>query len=265
MNFCSLTSGSSGNCIFVGSENTSILVDTGLSGKKVEECLNSIDMTTKDISGILVTHEHSDHIQGVGVLARKYGIPLYATGGTVDAILRMSSLGKIPQELIHVISIDEKFYINDLEINPFVISHDAAEPVGYKVTHGQKAIGIATDLGTYDDYIVDNLLKLDVLLLEANHDVNMLQVGPYPYRLKQRILGQRGHLSNDSAGMLLNELLHDDLKAVVLGHLSKENNYEALAYETVCQEVTMGNTPYKASDFRISVAKRDAASELIVV
>lgn len=240
-------------------------MDAGLSGKKVEECLNSIDMTTKDISGILVTHEHSDHIQGIGVLARKYKIPIYATGGTASAILRMPLLGEIPHELIHVINADEKFFIHDLEIKPFSISHDAAEPVGYKVSHGKKSVGIATDLGTYDDYIIDNLLKLDVLLVEANHDVNMLLVGSYPYRLKQRILGKKGHLSNDSAGMLLNELLHNDLKAVVLGHLSQENNYEALAYETVCQEVTMGNTPYKASDFRILVAKRNTASERIEV
>jgi Metal-dependent hydrolases of the beta-lactamase superfamily I len=263
MNFCSLTSGSSANCIFVGSETTSILVDVGLSGKRVEESLNSINMTTRDMEGILITHEHSDHIKGVGILARKYQIPIYATSGTLQAIGNTSLLKNVPEELIREIVPDVSFLIKDLEIKPFTISHDAAEPVGYRINNGEKSIGIATDLGTYDNYIVENLLNLDILLIEANHDVNMLQVGSYPYYLKQRILSERGHLSNDMAGMLLSEVLHDDLKAVLLGHLSQENNYAALAYETVCAEVTMGRTAYKASDFCISVAKREQVSELI--
>ena len=119
------------------------------------------------------------------------------------------------------------------------------------------------DMGVYDEYIVDNLKGLDALLLEANHDVNMLQVGSYPYYLKRRILGERGHLSNETAGKLLCRLLHDGMKDILLGHLSKENNYEALAYETVCSEVTMGDNPYKAKDFRIAVAHRDSASKVV--
>jgi len=263
MDFCSLTSGSSANCVFVGSERTSILVDVGLSGKRVEESLNSIDMTTKDVDGMLITHEHSDHIKGVGVLARKYEIPIYATAGTLQAVRETTLLKNVPDELIREIQADTPFFIKDLEIKPFNISHDAAQPVGYRINHEKKSIGIATDLGTYDDYTIKNLLNLDVLLIEANHDVNMLQVGAYPYYLKQRILGARGHLSNDMAGMLLNEVLHDNLKAVLLGHLSQENNYAALAYETVCSEVTMGQSAYKASDFHITVAKREQVSELI--
>ena len=126
-------------------------------------------------------------------------------------------------------------------------------------------MGIATDLGKYNEYIVGNLQNLDALLLEANHDIRMLQVGKYPYYLKQRILGDRGHLSNENAGKLLCRLLHDNLKAVFLGHLSRENNYEELAYETVCAEVMLGDNPYKPRDFKIQVAKRDCISEVITV
>ena len=177
----------------------------------------------------------------------------------------MSSLGKMPEGLFRPIEADKKFQIGDLQVQPFAISHDAAEPVGYRVNHGTKSAGIATDLGYYDDYIVQNLSGLDVLLLEANHDVNMLQVGSYPYYLKQRILGNRGHLSNETAGRLLCRLLHERMKAVFLGHLSRENNYEALAYETVCSEVTMGENPWKSSDFKIAVAHREQVSDLVTV
>ena len=155
--------------------------------------------------------------------------------------------------------------MRDLTIHPFSIPHDAAQPVGYRVECEDKAVGIATDLGKYNDYIVDNLQNLDALLLEANHDIRMLQVGSYPYYLKQRILGDRGHLSNENAGKLLCRLLHDDMKAVFLGHLSKENNYEALAYETVCSEVTLGDNPYRSKDFQIQVAKRDSISDVVVL
>lgn len=162
----------------------------------------------------------------------------------------------MPEGLFHEIQEDEEFQIKDLTVRPFHISHDAAQPVGYRLNCKEQSVGIATDMGTYDDYTVRNLQKLDALLLEANHDVRMLQVGSYPYYLKRRILGNQGHLSNENAGQLLCRLLHDRLKAVFLGHLSKENNYEQLAYETVCQEVTMGDNPYQSKDFRIQVASQ---------
>lgn len=263
MRLCSIASGSSGNCIYVGSESTSLLIDTGISGKKVEFGLNSLDLTTKDLDGIFVTHEHSDHIKGLGVIARKCGVPIYATAGTIQAMEKSGSLGKMPEGIFHEIQADENCRIGDLTVHPFHISHDAADPVGYRISQGCCSVGIATDMGVYDDYIVDNLKGLDAILLEANHDVNMLQVGSYPYYLKRRILGDRGHLSNETAGRLLCRLLHDQMKDILLGHLSKENNYEALAYETVCSEVTMGDNPYKAKDFRIAVAHRDQASEIV--
>lgn len=265
MKLCSITSGSSGNCICVGSDNTTLLIDAGISGKRIECGLNSIDMTTKDVDGILITHEHSDHIKGLGVLARKYGIPIYTTVGTKEAILDTPSVGKIPEDLFCPICADQPFCIGDLEVSPFSVYHDAAEPVGYRINQDGHSVAVATDLGHYDEYIVKHLQGLDALLLEANHDVNMLQVGGYPYYLKRRILGDRGHLSNETAGRLLCEILHDKMKAILLGHLSQENNYEALAYETVCAEVTMGNNPYKSSDFEIAVARRDQPSKLITI
>ena len=170
-----------------------------------------------------------------------------------------------PEDTFHEIVEDQDFHIRDLTIHPFSIPHDAAQPVGYRVECEDKAVGIATDLGKYNDYIVDNLQNLDALLLEANHDIRMLQVGSYPYYLKQRILGDRGHLSNENAGKLLCRLLHDDKRADILGHLSKENNYEALAYETVCSEVTLGDNPYRSKDFQIQVAKRDSISDVVVL
>lgn len=265
MELCSIASGSSGNCIFVGTDHTGVLVDAGISGKKVEAGLRSLDRSPTEMDGILITHEHSDHIKGLGVLARRYRLPIYATAGTINAMNTISSLGKMPEGLFHEIRADEDFQIQDMTVKPFSIAHDAAEPVGYRFECGNKSVGIATDLGHYDEYIVGNLQGLDALLLEANHDVHMLQVGGYPYYLKQRILGESGHLSNENAGRLLCRLLHDNLKAVLLGHLSKENNYEKLAYETVCSEVTMGDNPYQSNDFEIRVAHRETASELILV
>lgn len=263
MRLCSIASGSSGNCIYVGTDATHILVDVGISGKRTEEGLNTLGLTCRDIDGIFITHEHIDHISGLGVLARKYGIPIFATKGTIAAIKQTKSVGAIDEDLFQPICADEKLIVKDMTLNPMQISHDAAEPVAYRISHGNKKIAIITDLGTYNDYTVECLKGMDALLLEANHDVNMLQVGPYPYYLKQRILGNRGHLSNELSGRLLSELLHDKMQAVVLGHLSKENNLPELAYETVRLEITMADNEYKAADFPISVAKRSDVSPVI--
>lgn len=265
MKLCSITSGSSGNCIYIGAANTHLMIDVGISGKRIENGLNQIGLKTAEMDGILITHEHSDHISGLGVVARKYGIPIYATPGTIYEIRKSKSLGAIPDKLFREIQEDTEFTINELTIHPFSVSHDAAQPVAYRISRGDKSIAVATDLGKYDDYIIDNLKDLDVLLLEANHDINMLQVGSYPYYLKQRILGDKGHLSNELSGRLLGKLISDKLKAVVLGHLSKENNYEELAYETVRLEISMGEAAYKPDDFYITVAKRDSVSELITI
>ncbi len=263
MELCSIASGSSGNCICVGSDDSHLLIDAGISGRRIEEGLHQLDLKCEELKGVLVTHEHIDHIAGLGVLARRYGLPIYATAGTKEAILRVKSLGKVDESLFRVVEPEVDFVIGDLTVEPIAISHDAAEPVAYRIRHGEKSAAVITDLGTYDDELVAKLQDLDVLLLEANHDVNMLQVGPYPYPLKQRILGDRGHLSNERSGHLLGQLLHDGFKAAVLGHLSKENNYAKLAYETVRLEILNGDNPYRGDDFPVYVAKRDTPSERI--
>ena len=265
MRMCSIASGSSGNCIYVGSDDTHLLVDTGISKKRIEEGLKKLEIRGDELDGILITHEHSDHIQGLGVFSRKYEIPVYATPGTIAGSLCYSGLGRMPEGLLHPIHTDEPFALGDVTVSPFAISHDANEPSGYRLECGGKSVAVATDLGKYDSYTVEHLQNLDAVLLEANHDIHMLEVGGYPYYLKQRILGDKGHLSNELSGRLLCDILHDNLKHIVLGHLSKENNYAKLAYETVKLEVTLADNDYRGEDLDMFVASRDTVSDIIRV
>ncbi len=265
MRMCSIASGSSGNCIYVGSDTTHLLIDTGISGKGTEKGLRELELSMQDIDGIFITHEHADHIQGLGVLSRKYQVPIYCTEGTKRGILADHRIGDVDEALFQTVRPDQKYIVKDMTVTPIRISHDAAQPVGYKISYGKQKGAVVTDLGVYNDYIVEHLKGMDILFLEANHDVNMLQVGPYPYPLKQRILGERGHLSNEASGKLLCRILHDNLKAIVLSHLSKENNLPELAYETVRAEVTMSELPYKGGDFPLYVAKRSEVSEVIYI
>lgn len=241
-----------------------MLVDVGISCKRIEQGLKKAELTGKDISAVFITHEHSDHIQGLGVLARKYGIPMYATKGTIDGIMHGSkNLGGFDTGLFRELKVDEDFKLEDLTIHPFRISHDAKEPCGYRFeSEGSKA-AVATDMGTFNPYIVQNLQGLDAILLEANHDIRMLQAGPYTYALKQRILSDRGHLSNDNSGLLLNQILHDNMKYILLGHLSKENNMPELAYETVKLEINAADTPFRAEMLDLRVASRSEAGEVL--
>lgn len=265
MRLVSIASGSSGNCIYAGTMNTHILVDAGISNKRIEQGLNEIGVKGGELNGIVITHEHSDHVKGLGVLARKYGIPIYATKETFKEIGEMKQLGEYPRELFRPVLPDVSFFIGDMEIKPFSIDHDAANPVAYRIQNDGRSVAVATDMGHFDQYIIEHLQGLDAILLESNHDVRMLETGPYPYYLKRRILSDHGHLSNDNAGRLLNHILNDNLKHILLGHLSKENNYEELAFETVRLEIDQGDHGYKASDFSISVAKREFMSEIITI
>lgn len=257
MYLCSLASGSSGNCVFVASDHSCILVDSGLSGKKTEEGLNKLGFTGADLDAIFVTHEHIDHIKGLGVLARRLGVPIYATHGTVKRIQSDRRVGVIPDSQFYEVEADEPVTVGDMTLDPFTISHDAAEPVGYRIECGGSACAVATDMGRWDDYTVRNLSGLDVVFLEANHDLNMLETGPYPYQLKVRIASDLGHLSNDRSGQLIDRVLNDHTRRIILGHLSAENNYPALAYETVCEEINESGSPYRGRDFQIDVAPRD--------
>lgn len=263
MRIMTIASGSSGNCVYVGSDNTHILIDAGISRKRIADGLKELDLTMSDISAIFVTHEHSDHIKGLGVISRKDGIPVISSAGTYDGIVNGGGLGNLPEDLFATMPVDSDVTVGDLNIHSFAISHDANEPFAFRVSDAYKSAGIATDLGYYDDYIIDNLKGCDTLLVEANHDINMLQIGSYPYYLKQRILGNRGHLCNEAAGRLIDSLLHDRLGHIFLGHLSRENNYDKLAYETVRLEIDMSDSYFKSSDFEIEVADREKPSRII--
>lgn len=263
MKLTSIASGSSGNCICINNENNGFLIDAGISKKRIEEGLEFAGIKPDSLSGILITHEHSDHIKGLGVFLRKYGIPVYATDKTIQAVLGTAGIGKIDSELFQVIEPDKEFKLKDFAIRPFSVSHDAADPVAYRFSEKDRAGAVITDLGYYDDYIVDNLLGLDSVLIEANHDVQMLQIGPYPYHLKQRIWGNKGHLSNEASGRLIDRIASGRLKNVLLGHLSNENNYPELAFEAVRNEINAGEGEIKSNDLNIMVARRDMPSEAI--
>ena len=265
MRFVSIASGSSGNCIYAGTDNTHVLIDAGISAKRIEKGLAEMGLKASELSGICITHEHSDHIKGLGVLARKFEIPIYATEATIDEIRKVKSLGEYPEELLKPLRPDVRLTLGDLDIMPFHIDHDAADPVAYRIQSGSRSIAVATDLGHYNQYTIDHLLDLDAILLESNHDLRMLESGPYPYYLKRRIMGNFGHLSNENAGRLLNCILNDKMKYVLLGHLSKENNLPELAFETVRLEVDMGDCPYCTSDFYMTVAERDEMSEIMTL
>lgn len=231
INFIPIASGSSGNCIFIGTENTKILIDAGISGKKIEKALEDINICLTDIDAILVTHEHSDHIDGVGIISRRYNIPVYATNGTWENMLH--KVGKIPKINKNLIYPNEKFILNDLCIYPFPVPHDAKEPICYSVFYKNYKISILTDLGHITKDVIENIKHCNILFVESNHDVNMIKNSSYPYILKQRILGKYGHISNETAGQLLACVINDKLENVFLGHLSKENNTPDLAYLTV--------------------------------
>ena len=265
MRFVSIASGSSGNCIYAGTENTHVLIDAGISAKKIEKGLFELGLKPSELSAICITHEHSDHIKGLGVLARKYEIPIYATEGTLREIRRAKGLGEYDEELLKPLLPDVRLTMGDMDILPFHIDHDAADPVAYRIQSGNKSVAVATDLGHFNQYTIDHLLDLDAVLLESNHDLRMLETGPYPYYLKRRIMGDFGHLSNENAGRLLNCILNDKMKHVLLGHLSKENNLPELAFETVRLEVDMGECPYCTSDFHMAVASRDEMSEILTI
>jgi phosphoribosyl 1,2-cyclic phosphodiesterase len=255
---CSLSSGSSGNCIYVGSESSGVLVDCGVSGKEILENLKNIGVCTSTIKGILVTHEHSDHTKGVGIISRKLNIPIYANSGTWDGM--SSCIGDIKSENIKVFDTGADFNLNEIEIRSYKIPHDASDPVGYSFRLGNKKVCIATDLGYFSDEVKSNIQQSDMILLEANHDVNMVHMSHYPYFLKRRILSNVGHLSNEAAGKAVLELMNTGVKKVLLGHLSKENNFPELAYQTV-KNILEENNVVIGKDIELDVAPRRGVSK----
>jgi len=239
--YISILAGSSkGNAILVSDASTSILVDAGLSGKQLERKLALIGFPPRNLDAILVSHEHSDHIQGVGVLSRRYNLPVYISAETLRTA--SSQLGKLHSRRHFICGTD--FLIGDLVIHPFSVSHDATDPACFTIKQNGLKIGIATDLGLSTSVVKEHLKGCNMLVLEANHDPGMLEKGPYPWPLKQRIKGRTGHLSNEDAKMLLEEIQHDGLTHVILSHLSETNNTPEIAMAAVRKAVN-GNTKIK--------------------
>ncbi len=231
MKLCSIRSGSRGNAILVWTEQTKIMVDCGISGKVAESGMREAGIAPEELTALLVTHEHRDHTGGVGILSRRYGIPVFANQRTWDAI--PPELKKIAPQYQQSFDHTEEFSVGDIRISPFSIPHDAADPVGYCLTGEGKKLGIATDIGILQEELFRAMKGCRTVLLESNHDRNLLDMGSYPLPLKQRIRSERGHLSNDDAGKAAEFLVRMGVRQILLGHLSPENNYPLLAEKTV--------------------------------
>lgn len=242
MQFSVLASGSTGNAFYIGTEREKILVDAGLSGKQLDRLFSEVGVNPRDLSGILVTHEHTDHIKGLGIIARKYNLPIYANAKTWKAM--EGSIGKL--------TLDQKFHFEsgqvktfgDIDIESFGVSHDAVEPMFYTFHHEGKKVSLVTDLGYVSERIKKTVENSDALIFEANHDVSMLQMCRYPWNVKRRILGDYGHVSNDDCALALEDIIGDQTKRIYLAHLSKDNNMKELARMSVEDHL-------KAADFPI--------------
>jgi phosphoribosyl 1,2-cyclic phosphodiesterase len=246
--------------LFLAGGGVNLLIDAGLSAKRIIAALKAIDEDPADLNAILISHEHSDHIRGAGILSRKLGIPIYANQNTWEAMER--SLGAIASHHRRYFTTGCAFSIGGLNVESFPTPHDAAESSGFCISDHRRKIAIATDIGHINEVILNNLKHSDLTVLESNHDLQMLQSGPYPYYLKKRIMGERGHLSNDAAAELALLLVETGTSRFVLGHLSQTNNYPELAFRTVAQ--TLAAQGIKAGqDVRLTVALRDGVSKVV--
>lgn len=229
--FCSLSSGSNGNCQYIEAGNTRLIIDGGFSGKRMEALLSSIGVCPSTLDGILVTHEHIDHVKGVGIFSRRYDLPIYANANTWIGMEKI--IGEVKEKNIKVFSSGEYLDIKEVCVHPINIFHDALEPVGYVLYINNIKISVVTDTGWVNDIMKSKIKDSNLYLMESNHDVNMLKEGVYPWPLKQRILSTRGHLSNDDAGRVLGEVISGNGEIILLGHLSQDNNIPDLAHSTV--------------------------------
>jgi phosphoribosyl 1,2-cyclic phosphodiesterase len=233
LHFSVLASGSTGNAFYIGTEKQSVLVDVGLSGKQMELLFKNIDREIKNLSGILVTHEHSDHIKGLGVLARKYKLPVYANEKTWAAM--ESNIGEIPTEQKFIFSMGTVQSFGNLDVESFGVSHDAAEPMFYAFHHEGKKVVLLTDTGYVSDRMKGVTKGADAYIIESNHDVEMLRMCHYPWNIKRRILGDFGHVSNEDSALALTDMIGDNTKRIYLAHLSQDNNMKDLARMAVKQ------------------------------
>ncbi|USB33232.1 MBL fold metallo-hydrolase [Paenibacillus sp. YPG26] len=247
--FTVLSSGSTGNATVITDGQVTLMIDAGFSARRIDELLGMRDLTGDQLTGILITHEHSDHIKGLGAVARKYNLPVYANAKTWEAMSR--SVGKLADDQRVIFGTGEARDFGSLRVESFAISHDAAEPVGYVFQDGRHKLSVVTDLGYASDKVKETIVDSDVLVLEANHDIEMLRMGRYPWNTKRRILGDMGHLSNEASGEALSELMNGRLKRTYLAHLSREHNMLDLAKLSVRGAMEDRGCFYKDSEFKL--------------
>ena len=262
MKFCTLSSGSSGNCVFLSHKKTKILIDCGRSGKHIAACLANIGVSPDELDYILVTHEHSDHINGIGIISRQYNIPIYATSGTWEGIHNWGKLGKINPKNMREITPYQPLDLGDICATPFDLPHDARQPVGYRFLVGETVVALATDIGHLSESVVRGVAGAKVVLLESNHDVDLVNSGSYPPFLKKRILGNHGHLSNENAAAFASYLAANGTEYILLGHLSEENNIPERAFQASADAMASRGINCK-KDVYLAVAQRHTNSEVI--
>lgn len=250
--FCSLVSGSSGNALYLEHKNTKILIDCGISCARICEALKSIGVNPAEISGIVVTHEHSDHVSGVRVFSNKFGCKVYAGEKTLENISCFEPT---------VVNAEKGFEIGEIKCLPFDIPHDAAQPFGYTFMAGGTKLSVATDMGKIDARVAEIIRGSELVFLEANHDMKLLLEGPYPFYLKERIRGSEGHLSNEQCASLAAALARTGTTKIVLGHLSNTNNTPEIALKTVSDALS-GEGFKPGTDFLLDVAKRHSVSKI---
>lgn len=260
--YCSIGSGSSGNCHLIEYKDTGILVDAGLSGKRITTGLEDINVDINKLKGIFITHEHSDHIKGAGIISRKYDLPIFANQKTWLSM--KDKLGEISKKNVMVFENDRAYSLGDLIMRPFSIPHDSSDAVGYNFYAENEKISIATDIGEITDNIRKNLYKSKLVVLESNYDPNMLMMGSYPYSLKRRVMSDMGHLSNDDAAKFCVDLINNGTERILLAHLSKDNNFPELAYETA-KSVLMENNMIVGQDVKLDVLLREEISDVYKV
>lgn len=258
MIFCSLSSGSNGNCQYIEYRNTKILIDAGHSGKKINELLDSINVNPNDIDAIFVTHEHIDHAKGVGVLSRRHNLKVFATEDTFRAMLPITK--EIKSENAFIFENGRGFQFKDLYINPINSFHDCANGSCFTI-QGDKKISVMTDTGWVTNEMIESISQSDLYYLEANHDYEMLMNGFYPWNLKKRISSNRGHLSNDRAAEVLTKILNKKKEIVMLSHLSSDNNMPLIATRTVRDALANKNI-LEGTDYILEVSPRENASTI---
>lgn len=261
MKFCSLASGSSGNCQYIEYKDTKIIIDAGLSGKKIEENLQKIGVDASELDAIFVTHEHIDHIKSVGVLSRRHNLKVFSNMMTLDAML--PTVKKLDPKNTFIFESGKNFTFKDLEILPIHTFHDCQDGCGF-VIKGNKKISILTDTGWVNSSAMEKMENSNLFYLESNHDVDMLLNGTYPFATKQRILSTKGHLSNENAAEVLSMILKKKKEKIILGHLSSDNNLPEVALNTI-NNMLLSSHKEENIDYTIDVAPRFLPSEVFEI